>query len=301
MASLTTANITIKDAVIGLELSDTDAALLNYYRFFSRLLDVKNTTILHVAPALFEPIGAMFPPPSIPVDEAFEKEVRECIDKMLGGEPIGSGELQVAVRNGAALDELVGLSKEMEADLAVIGKRKNTEWHAILAKNLVRQLKAKVLLVPEGAKPLLRTILVPVDFSEYSVRALEMALSIRERSDLEVAIKAINIYQRPNIPSYQVDKTPAQFEKMVQENHLEGFESFIKEHFPERGEFIEPVLIQNKDYNIAESLLSHADEMEADLIIMGAKGHSRLSVFLLGSTTESVLDKNYSIPVLVVK
>ena len=61
------------------------------------------------------------------------------------------------------------------------------------------------------------------------------------------------------------------------------------------------LLFKLKMPHAAQALLKKAHATETGLIVMDAKGHSRLSLLLLGSTTESLLRKNEDVPVLVVK
>jgi nucleotide-binding universal stress UspA family protein len=49
---------------------------------------------------------------------------------------------------------------------------------------------------------------------------------------------------------------------------------------------------------VGEIVLAHANEMSADLIVMGAYGHSRLREMILGGTTQHVLSRSV-IPVLM--
>ena len=49
---------------------------------------------------------------------------------------------------------------------------------------------------------------------------------------------------------------------------------------------------------IGETLLSYAADMNADLLVMGAYGHSRLREAVFGGTTHTLL-KNTTIPVLM--
>jgi nucleotide-binding universal stress UspA family protein len=52
--------------------------------------------------------------------------------------------------------------------------------------------------------------------------------------------------------------------------------------------------------DVADSalLLNHASDMGADLLVMGAYGHSRLREFILGGMTRSVL-REMTVPVLL--
>jgi len=54
----------------------------------------------------------------------------------------------------------------------------------------------------------------------------------------------------------------------------------------------------NKDIPVGEELLSTASDLGADLLVIGAYGHSRLREFVLGGVTRTILDK-MTIPVLI--
>jgi nucleotide-binding universal stress UspA family protein len=49
---------------------------------------------------------------------------------------------------------------------------------------------------------------------------------------------------------------------------------------------------------IGQAILEYAESASADLVVMGAYGHSRLNEFLLGGATKYVLDKS-TIPILM--
>jgi nucleotide-binding universal stress UspA family protein len=50
--------------------------------------------------------------------------------------------------------------------------------------------------------------------------------------------------------------------------------------------------------SVASTLLSHAADVKADLIVMGGYGHSRLREIVLGGTTRRIL-QTMTIPVLM--
>ena len=52
---------------------------------------------------------------------------------------------------------------------------------------------------------------------------------------------------------------------------------------------------------IPHYIKEYAEENEVDFIVMGAKGHSKVELLLLGSVTEKLLSINNSIPTLIVK
>jgi nucleotide-binding universal stress UspA family protein len=51
-------------------------------------------------------------------------------------------------------------------------------------------------------------------------------------------------------------------------------------------------------HRVTNDLLEHAREIGADLLVMGAYGHSRILEFVLGGTTPDLLERT-NIPVLM--
>jgi nucleotide-binding universal stress UspA family protein len=52
------------------------------------------------------------------------------------------------------------------------------------------------------------------------------------------------------------------------------------------------------DVDAAQALLSHAADLDADFIVMGSYGHSRLRELVLGGVTRTMLD-TMTVPLLM--
>lgn len=76
------------------------------------------------------------------------------------------------------------------------------------------------------------------------------------------------------------------------ESHGGKAGSGICEHLARHDIHASPIHISGTTDSLAEVMLSQARELEADLIIMGAYGHSRLRERILGSTTSDLLNKS---------
>jgi len=183
----------------------------------------------------------------------------------------------------------------------VLGKRKDTTRHQINAKNIIRQTNGNVLLVPENTSPSLERILVPFDFSEYSIRALQLAVAIKNGMPTSPIIQVVHVYDEPDYSLYTMESYRQRIPQNAGEGAREGLENFLAEHLPELRKEIHPITVKRDKKNIAYYLLEKGKEYGSDLIIMGAKGHSNLELFFLGSTTERLVGRNHSIPMLVVK
>ena len=138
-------------------------------------------------------------------------------------------------------------------------------------------------------------ILVPVDGSENSIKAVEKAMEIGSLKKSHITILTVVNSQRDNPyileQDYSTDTSQRNTENgtRVLKSALEMCESYD-------GEV--DTLLRNGD--IAEVVIDTAEELDIDLIVMGRRGMSISARSLLGSVSNKVL--NYSNrSVLVVK
>lgn len=291
----------VREAVVGLALGRADEPLLKYLNFFKGPIPVEGLSFLHVIPNTRARLPLTVAPGVEVSREDEEAALRALSEKVKIALPDrAASDVQYFVEDGSPLEKLLALADDKKADMLVIGRKADTLAHGILSKNLIRQAKSNVLVVPENTTIALKNILVPVDFSENSVRALKTALSIKKRAGEDIKVYAINIYQRPNLMAYKLNMAPERFERNIQENHEKGFKKFMEEYLPDYIGKVEPILIWNDMPDVAHHIMDQAREITANLIVIGCKGHSKLERMLLGSTTETLLNINTSIPALVV-
>jgi len=72
----------------------------------------------------------------------------------------------------------------------------------------------------------------------------------------------------------------------------------IGQHLARHGLKVEVKRIVATDGDTGNTILSHAADTSADLIVMGGYGHSRLRQFVLGGVTRTMLS-SMTVPVLM--
>lgn len=294
----------IQQALVAMELGPSDEVVLNYLEFFAGIIPTRAIYFLHVLPQ-FDVLNAAIEhsAESMVSNVELNREVinqmrAEIKERMSRGDAVKVG---FDVREGNPLEELIRQAKENRTDLIVIGQKSGTSQHGILAKNLARKVDCSALIIPDLAQSRIRTILVPVDFSGNSARALRAAVAINRRLEKPARIVALNVYEMPNFSVYRIQKTRQQLKRMIEADRQEAFTHFLRTFVGEGHEMIETELIEREAPGIAHYLIDFARENQIDFIVMGAKGHSKVELLLLGSVTEKMLNDNESIPTLVVK
>ncbi len=292
-----------ENALVALELGSTDETTLQYLDFFTDQVPIGSAYFLHVIP----------PQPFLPMMNEWDAQPLlsyyeindEIIDELEAeiarhGAKKNIGSVYFEMKEGDPLTELLLEANIVAADLVVIGQKERAFRHGILAAQFARKTKANALIVPENAKPRLKRILVPVDFSINSVQAVQMALSLAMRLEQKPVISLLNVYELPNLTAYRLPHGESEFRRMAFENRTRALNLFCEKYIPEGFDRIERVA-ERVERSIGHEIVSYAERTDSDMIIMGAKGYSKLDLMLMGSVTEKVLALNNHIPTLVVK
>lgn len=137
----------------------------------------------------------------------------------------------------------------------------------------------------------IRRILVATDFSPGAKGALNWAKGLAAAFQAEVVL--LHVFDLTRFPPH-LSRVP-DGERLVQQFRLEvkkEMEAFGKQHPGMR-----PLLREGAPRAI---ILEVADELKADLIVMGTHGHTGLTHVLVGSVAEHVV-RHSRIPVLTVR
>jgi len=139
----------------------------------------------------------------------------------------------------------------------------------------------------------IRRILVPVDMSEYSRAALEVAAEIARGCGAELHL--MNAYGLSSSDYPYIAYISPRMEREVVENSRRELEEWTKRFAP--GDVSVEQHTSPKEPRLA--VLAFAEEIGADLIVMGTHGRSGFKRMLLGSVAEHTVRAS-KCPVLTV-
>ncbi len=140
----------------------------------------------------------------------------------------------------------------------------------------------------------MKTILIPVDFSQESEKALSVAATIAKRIPAKLVLTHMMEIDNNTFSQVATDGvTKALYNSKLAAKRFDEFQDndYLEDII------IEPLIQNHINFNNISSL---ADDISADLIIMGSSGSSGISEIIVGSNTEKVV-RSANVPVLVVK
>ena len=140
----------------------------------------------------------------------------------------------------------------------------------------------------------MKKIIVPIDFSDHSENALKAAAFFAKKEETEIyALHMLDIQEVNLSQSAEFSQEKAVFFLKLAE---ERFKKFLQKDYL-NGLKVIPII---KHYKVFKEINTIAQEVNADLIIMGSHGASGLKEFFTGSNTEKVI-RYAETPVLVIK
>lgn len=164
------------------------------------------------------------------------------------------------------------------------GRHAVRDWfQGSMVERLLSEARQSLLIVKQAAKQNYQRVLVPVDFSSASVSAVKAAMAIAP----EAQITFLNVFQIPMENKMRFAGISDAELELYRSSSREKAEQDMQTLIAQIADLTAPDI--RLEYGVApEVILQQADELEADLIVMGRYGQSDLGQFLLGSVTEYV-------------
>ena len=195
------------------------------------------------------------------------------------------------VRFGRAEEEIVAHADELSSGLTVIGARGGNFFTDLFLGNttdkLARMSRTPLLVVKNQSTEAYRKVLVPVDFSENSRRAVLLALRI-------APVAHITFLHVFDIVVEEQMKYVNAAHDVIHDYHVKAAEEarndlnrFIAGLPSEHRHFSREIIFGHPGHAIPDYVKS----MRPDLIVMGKHGRSRMDEFLLGSSSRHVLEQ----------
>ncbi|MDE1830306.1 MAG: universal stress protein [Thaumarchaeota archaeon] len=138
----------------------------------------------------------------------------------------------------------------------------------------------------------IKKILVPLDGSKYSFKALDMAITLAK----EFGASIVGLCAIPLEPPIYMPGMPSHYKKRITEGAKKFLEEAKKISEQNQVEFKYYIAYENPTKYVAE----FANNREFDLIVVGSHGHGAVRELLLGSVAHSTIHRA-KIPVLVIK
>lgn len=289
-----------KRILIGMDLSNTDLQLLDYLKALHPIQKPDKVYCTHVVKELDLPSFVLDKKGDVklkPLDERLKKNLEDEVSLKLRPKQF---DLSCDVLEGQVADQLLHWAEVKGADLTMLGRKKAKLGLGISAKRFLRKSPSSVLFVPYKKKHKIKRIVLATDFSKTSSYALLKLMDWIKGIPGEVKLNLVHVYDVPSGVLAQMGTLPERIILRIRKITKEFMDYYLSSFEIPKGT-VDISLVENGHVNPGYFIYQKAKELEADLLVMGARGHSSLENFILGSTSEKVLDLNTNIPFLVLR
>jgi nucleotide-binding universal stress UspA family protein len=267
-------------------------------------------TVLHVAsPPMVTPALPSFDRGSIDVAET--RRLATAAAAMFEDALQAGVKVEVLIECGQPAHQILKRAAALPADVVVLGTHGSGGFEHLMlgsvAEKVLRKATCPVITVPPHAQYTpgapFRTLVCAVDFSEWSLAALDEACALA--ADAGGSVTAVHVIEWPwhETPEPHVEGLPPaqaaallDYRRYLETTAKSRLEA-VKEEVGRDRCRIETRVAHGKPY---AELLCAVEREHADLIAIGVHGRSALDVFFFGSTTHQVV-RRAPCPVLTLR
>jgi nucleotide-binding universal stress UspA family protein len=284
--------------IVCLDLSSIDETLIRFADSFKDIYKSQEVIFVNIIRNFNIPDEVL-----LDIPDLFEKVKQERINKLQTEvEKVVGGpqpQFHYEILQGNTSKQILKYSLNKEADLIIMGNKNEPKSSGVAVQRIARRAACSLLILPPDTSPKLQRLLVPSDFSDYSNLAMQAALYISSKQDQPTQIKVQNVYSVPTGYHF-TGKSYEEFAAVMKARAEESYEKFIADMDLE-GQDIQVDYTLDEDEDPVNDIYSLAKDMEANLIVIGAKGRSATAALFLGSMAERLIHVNAHIPLLVVR
>lgn len=221
--------------------------------------------------------------------DATQEEVRELAAALLRQYEVSSG---VHVVSGPLLSKLATQIDKLSADLVVLGAHGASVMRHLLlgstAERMLRRASCPMLVVKQIPRDRYRTLLVPVDFSPCSLRAINNARALAPAADI-LLLHAFAVPFEGKLALAGVD------DDKIQRYRVAAEQEALQKLWELCGEARLPpdaVRLMVLHGDPLRHIIQQEQKQNCGLIAMGKHGESLVEDLLLGSVTKCVLTES---------
>ena len=272
-------------AIIAVDCSQFDNHLYRYTASFANLLNIKNIEVVHVVPSRKLFLDAHGDPDSDFSDFNIQDQLMTQIKEQSAenGLIILNENIHILEHN-RPFRAIKNFVDDNPIDLAIIGKKDHSMHSGLTAKKIAHHLECNALMVCEASDYEINKILVPYDYDPYSANAIKLASKLPTQID-KIAFHVVRVLDRDHY--YGISLSPG-YDDQAMKIDEDASAKFFNSLQIDMDSFQQEKSVESY-HRIAYKIKETFEHHKADLIIIGAKGHTLIENLLIGSTTEKLV------------
>jgi len=222
--------------------------------------------------------------------ERIRSQTRELLAQLANdvGEPLGVS-AGCHLVEGEVLESITAQVDVLNASLLIVGAHGTgfvrQQLLGATAERLLRVTQCPVLTVKQSSPKKYQNVLVPIDFTPWSLSAIRLALTVVPQAKLTL----LHAYEVPfedqmRMAGESEESIRRYRDKIRQEVGARLYQTVMDAGITEVN--WHPIVLHG---NAVQRILEQEEEQDADLVVLGKHGHGMVEELLLGSNTRQIL------------
>jgi len=239
------------------------------------------------------------------IDEILNRNASMLINKLVDKDITGLKNIKRTIKRGISeAPVILDYLKDNDIDLIVMGthgrRGLNSLFLGSTTEEVVRLSHCPVITIRELKEPITiespKRILVPIDFSDHSLKALEYAKEIAEIFDSRLQL--LHVIEETFHPAFSLSGKSSVFDLIpdIEEKTRNKMKQIAKEA---KGPKVDYNIYINGG-RVASNIIRFAENKSSNLIIISTHGLTGIEHLVMGSVTEKVI-RFANCPVFTIK
>ena len=274
----------MKNILVALDLTDTDETVIRYAQFLKGHLNISTVHFVHnikiydVDEVLQELLGEK------DIKTIIQKNLLSKISKYFKDE--SEYTLNIFAHNNTEYS-LTNWAEQNGIGTILLGFKPEESGTSAMSQKLIRIFKGDVILVPASAQLRWNRILVPTDLSA-TFQLVNQKLQKLQELNPQPEIRILKSFSIPSLffPFIDDKKAIEQAHKHIDKQYAE-----VKKKYSINDNFTFVARYQD-DQSVVDLIKKENKAFNADLIMMSAKGSSKIASIFIGSTINELINTN---------
>lgn len=193
---------------------------------------------------------------------------------------------------GLALEGIIAQVETLDADLLIIGARGASYARQLLlgatAERLLRMTLRPVLTVKQPPRVAYQSVLVPIDFSPWSLNAIQLAQMVAPQAEL-ILMHAYEIpFEGKMHIAGEKEETILRYRKIVRKEASTRLSQIASDAELAKANW-RSIVVRG---DAARRILKQEEKQGADLIVLGKHGSGMVEELLIGGRTRHILARS---------
>jgi len=282
-------------ALVFLDLSEMDLTLMRQIAQLNKTFEIDKLYVAHYI-ELQEFTGdlkAHFPNLDRPIEDILNEELTERAQEA----GLKTEKIEVVLFQDGSKDNMTDWINQSDVDFCILGKKIVYRGTGIFSGRMARLLHKPILFTTETSRLEIEHLIVAIDFSPFSKKALEFALPLLTNN--EQKLTAYHVFRLPGAYFPFVGGNTRNLEDEQAEDKLKRLRKFVAD--TKKADDIELVVEHAGEKTLGKTIYDYAKSHFTDLIVVGVKGNTDKDELLIGSVAEQLIAVDKDLPVLLVK